>query len=132
MVSGWSTSVPNYNPVDIVANIRRLMKGEEQVPMTPWYRGFKGTIEKVEGKGKFICTGTARKVNSTTIEIIELPIRKWTDDYKKQLEDWVIGADREKDKEKEKGDKEKSKAKEQFIKVSRSMSCPLLSLLISI
>lgn len=110
--TGWSTSIPNYNPVDIVANIRRLMKGEEMVPMTPWYRGFKGTIEKVDNKGKFVCTGIARKIDSKTIEISELPIRKWTDDYKKQLEDWVIGAEKvDKDK-----DKEKVKS-ETFIKV---------------
>lgn len=29
--TGWSTSVPNYNPHDVVANIKRLMRGEEQV-----------------------------------------------------------------------------------------------------
>ena len=29
--TGWSTSIPNYNPRDIVANIKRLMNGEEQV-----------------------------------------------------------------------------------------------------
>jgi DNA topoisomerase-2 len=37
---GWSTNIPNYNPVDIVANLKRLMAGEEQVPMLPWWRGF--------------------------------------------------------------------------------------------
>ena len=35
--TGWSTSVPNYNPVDIIANLRRVMAGEELEPMTPWY-----------------------------------------------------------------------------------------------
>jgi DNA topoisomerase-2 len=34
--TGWSTSIPNYNPRDIVDNIRRLMNGEEVVPMLPW------------------------------------------------------------------------------------------------
>jgi len=29
--TGWSTSIPNYNPHDIVNNIKRLMNGEEQV-----------------------------------------------------------------------------------------------------
>lgn len=63
-----------------------------------------------------MCTGIAKKLDSKTIEVTELPIRKWTDDYKKQLEDWVITTEKEKaDKEK---DKEKTKAKETFIKVS--------------
>lgn len=73
-----------------------------------------GTIEKVDNKGKFICTGIAKKVDSKTIEISELPIRKWTDDYKKQLEDWVIGSEKEKT---DKADKEKTKVSETFIKV---------------
>jgi DNA topoisomerase-2 len=34
--TGWSTSIPNYNPREIVANLRRLMAGEEQEPMHPW------------------------------------------------------------------------------------------------
>lgn len=46
--TGWSTSVPNYNPRDIVANLKRLMKGEEQVAILPWYRGFDGSISQVE------------------------------------------------------------------------------------
>ena len=81
--------------------------------MTPWYRGFKGTIEKVDNKGKFQCTGIAKKIDSKTIEVTELPVRKWTDDYKKQLEDWVVGAEKDKSDK----DKEKGKASETFIKV---------------
>lgn len=47
--TGWSTSIPNFNPSDIVANLRRMLDGEQPVPMKPWYRGFKGTIEEVGG-----------------------------------------------------------------------------------
>lgn len=42
--TGWSTFVPNYNPRDIVANVRRLLNDEQMQPMDPWYRGFKGLI----------------------------------------------------------------------------------------
>jgi hypothetical protein len=87
------------------------MKGEPMVPMTPWYRGFKGKIEKVDNKGKYLCSGSAKVVDSKTVEITELPIKKWTDDYKKQLEDWIVGSD------KEKTDKEKAKVSETFVKV---------------
>lgn len=38
---GWSTQIPNYNPLEIVENLQRLMKGEEVEKMTPWFRGFK-------------------------------------------------------------------------------------------
>ncbi|KAH9037042.1 DNA topoisomerase [Lactarius hengduanensis] len=83
--TGWSTSVPSYNPRDVVANIRRLMAGEEQEAMLPWWRGFKGTIKKT-GEHKYDVTGIARKVNDTTVEIVELPIHKWTQTYKAELE----------------------------------------------
>ncbi|KIM84751.1 hypothetical protein PILCRDRAFT_780689 [Piloderma croceum F 1598] len=83
--TGWSTSIPSYNPVDIVANIRRLMNGEELVPMLPWWRGFKGSIKKI-GDHKYDVVGVATKVNDTTIEVTELPIHKWTQNFKTDLE----------------------------------------------
>lgn len=46
--TGWSTKVPNYNPRDIVENIRRLINGQEQKPLTPWYKKFGGTISKLD------------------------------------------------------------------------------------
>lgn len=38
--TGWSTSIPQYNPRDITENIRLMMKGLEPVSMIPWYKGF--------------------------------------------------------------------------------------------
>ena len=82
---GWSTTIPSYNPEEIVANIRRLMNGEEQVPMLPWWRGFSGTIKKV-GDNKYDVLGTVKKIDDTTVEITELPIHKWTQSFKAELE----------------------------------------------
>jgi DNA topoisomerase-2 len=39
--TGCSTYIPNYNPRDIIANLRRLLNDEPTKPMHPWYRGFK-------------------------------------------------------------------------------------------
>lgn len=61
------------------------MKGEDVVPMLPWWRGFKGAIRKV-GDHKYDVTGIATKINDTTIEITELPIHKWTSTFKSELE----------------------------------------------
>ncbi|TCD61068.1 DNA topoisomerase 2 [Steccherinum ochraceum] len=83
--TGWSTNVPSYNPTDIVNNIRRLMNGEEQEPMLPWWRGFKGNITKV-GDHKYDVTGIVNQIDDTTVEILELPIHKWTQQYKLELE----------------------------------------------
>ena len=34
----------------MIANLRRVIAGEEQEPMVPHYRGFHGTIEQKTGK----------------------------------------------------------------------------------
>ncbi|CAI2168013.1 18480_t:CDS:2 [Funneliformis geosporum] len=36
--------VPNYNPRDIVNNLKRLINNEDSIPMHPWYRGFQVTL----------------------------------------------------------------------------------------
>ena len=91
--TGWSSSVPNYNPADIMANLRRLMKGEPQVPMVPWYRGFVGTIEK-ESEHKYKISGLIEELDETRVKISELPIRTWTTPYKEQLESWIKGSEK--------------------------------------
>ncbi|CAE7303561.1 TOP2 [Symbiodinium natans] len=84
---GWSTAVPNYNPRDLIANVRRHLRGEPLEPMTPWYRGFRGAITAVADKsGRFETVGVAQRHGSTRIEVTELPVRKWTQDYK----EWVL------------------------------------------
>ncbi|XP_050209559.1 DNA topoisomerase 2 [Mercurialis annua] len=83
--TGWSTSIPNFNPRDIVGNIRRLLNDERMEPMHPWYRGFKGTIERVASKesgASYAVNGIIEEVNETTLRITELPVRRWTEDYK--------------------------------------------------
>lgn len=86
--TGWSTSIPNYNPRDIVANLKRLMRREEQVPMLPWYNHFKGSIQEVTtktGGRTFQVTGVFEQ-SEAGIDVTELPVRKWTQDYKEFLE----------------------------------------------
>lgn len=63
--TGWSTYIPNYNPRDIVANLRRLMAGEEPEAMQPWYRGFQGSIVEVPTKTSgrsYQCSGIISQV----------------------------------------------------------------------
>jgi DNA topoisomerase-2 len=38
--TGWSTSIPCFNPREIVDNLKLMMKGNEPVIMKPWYKGF--------------------------------------------------------------------------------------------
>ena len=42
--TGWSSSVSNYDPREVIANIRRMIEGEEPMAMTPSYSGFTGDV----------------------------------------------------------------------------------------
>ena len=86
--TGWSCSVPSYNPLDIIKNIRYWLdddydtKYEEPLP---WYRGFTGKIKKLS-ENKFETYGSYKRDGNKVI-INELPINMWTDKYKEYLED---------------------------------------------
>ncbi|RDX60756.1 DNA topoisomerase 2, partial [Mucuna pruriens] len=95
--TGWSSYIPNYNPRDIIANVRRLLSGETMMPMDPWYRGFKGIIERSPKEGGYIVNGLVEEINEQTFRITELPIRKWTQDYKQFLECITDGSPNVKD-----------------------------------
>ncbi|KAF7488976.1 DNA topoisomerase 2-beta [Sarcoptes scabiei] len=82
--TGWSTKVPNYNPRELVANIRRMMAGQELKSMKPWFKGFTGTIEQLDTQ-RFVINGEAALLESKSFEITELPIRVWTQTYKETV-----------------------------------------------
>ncbi|XP_037557472.1 DNA topoisomerase 2-alpha [Dermacentor silvarum] len=82
--TGWSTKIPNYNPREIVANLRRMIAGEEPKPMKPWFKNFRGSVDQVEPQ-RFLISGEVAILSSTTIEITELPVRTWTQAYKESV-----------------------------------------------
>lgn len=66
---------------------------------------FQGLIEKSATKEAgvtYTITGIIEEVDNTTMRIMELPVRRWTQDYKEFLEALMTGND---------------KVKEPFIKV---------------
>ncbi|KAL7580839.1 hypothetical protein ACA910_001112 [Epithemia clementina (nom. ined.)] len=90
--TGWSSSVNNHDPRDIVANLRTKLNGGDFKPMIPYYYGFTGDIIPDESKsGSYSANGRIERIDDTTLHISELPIRKWTQDYKTFLEKFLIG-----------------------------------------
>ena len=87
--TGWSCSVPTYNPLDLISSCKKwITKGDDAVvDLHPWFRNFKGTVTQ-ESPTRHITTGVfERKGNKVTIS--ELPIGMWTDKYKEFLEDML-------------------------------------------
>lgn len=91
--TGWSTFVPCFSPRDIIDNIRRRLadKDHQFKRMQPWYKNFIGTIEpSEESPGSYLVGGKWRQLDKKSIEITELPIKRWTRDYKNMLEDLMM------------------------------------------
>uniref|UniRef100_A0A0N4ZF54 DNA topoisomerase 2 n=1 Tax=Parastrongyloides trichosuri TaxID=131310 RepID=A0A0N4ZF54_PARTI len=87
--SGWKTSIYSYNPKDIVSNILRMIDNKDPLEMIPFYRNFKGSIEKTSRDGVYKIMGISKLINRidnniTRIEITELPIGMWTDKFKEK------------------------------------------------
>ena len=82
--TGWSTSVPTYNPRDIVANLKRRFAGEPMAEMVPYFEGFTGATEQKDAKS-FVVSGIISQISDTVVEVTELPVRMWTQAYKELL-----------------------------------------------
>jgi len=92
--TGWMTKIPNYNPREIVKNLKRMLEGKEPKTMNPWYKNFKGQIEKLEEQ-KYCISGEINEISDTKVEITELPIRGWTQPYKENtMEPMLNGSEK--------------------------------------
>jgi DNA topoisomerase-2 len=84
--TGWSSFIPSYHPLEVAEYVESIIRGTPS-PMgrslQPWVRGFDGSM-KSYGKN-FVSVGNVRKLTATTVEISELPIGKWTNEYKKKV-----------------------------------------------
>lgn len=103
--TGWSCNVPCFNPLDLVNAIKIWLENDGEVLLEdpddgsvcnllpeihPWYRSFKGNIEKDEGKdGRYISYGLYQDGPRNTTEIIELPVGMWTSKFKEFCQDLI-------------------------------------------
>jgi len=96
--TGFSYEGLPHNPAQIIDYLKwKLNKSSTLVPkIEPYYEGFKGTIEKIQDikdalnpsnvYKKYLIKGCYKITGVDKIQITELPIGTWTDDYKKFLE----------------------------------------------
>ena len=103
--TGWSSSIPCYNPLELITVVRKWIENEgvdgnrdekgeltkyTQEEYRPWYRNFKGNI-LYNGPNKWVTSGVINKaVKKNTVEITELPIGKWTNSFKETLEEMIV------------------------------------------
>ena len=82
--TGFSTKIPPYNPVEIINNLKRMIKAKSFKQMDPWWQGFEGIVSRIDDFNYEIY-GTW-SVNDNKLTITELPVGEWTYNYKEFLE----------------------------------------------
>ena len=89
--SGFSTEIACYNPLEIVDNLKHMMKGEyepkEPNKLKPWYNKFKGKITDNEFYGIYEVIGDNK------VRVTELPVGLSFQKYKEFLEKHLEKAD---------------------------------------
>merc|ERR1712080_484367 len=90
--TGWSTSIPRYNPRDLVSCMRQLIEsgGTECEPITPWVNRWEGKLISNATRTKYAMEGLIEKVDDSNLLISELPVGRWTSDYKEKVLDKMI------------------------------------------
>lgn len=83
--TGYSSKVPNFNPLDIISNLRRILNDEAPIDMTPWYKRFIGNVS-FKKLHTFESQGVIQEIEENVFYISELPIKLWTETYKEMLE----------------------------------------------
>nr|QBK89783.1 MAG: DNA topoisomerase II [Pithovirus LCPAC101] len=102
--TGWSSTVPSYNPIDIIEWIKLWLNNdcylymddekylsELEKSMTdkdffvPWHRDYKGNTTYDSEKNRYSHKGIINRVDEDCYEITELPIGTWTDSYEEYL-----------------------------------------------
>jgi len=90
--TGFSCSIPAYNPLDILAYLKNKLNhiSTDAIEFVPYYQGFKGTIRKC-GDQKYLVRGRYDKIGDDKVRITELPIGTWTMPYITMLEGLMDG-----------------------------------------
>jgi DNA topoisomerase-2 len=97
--TGYSSTIPNFNPLDIITKIKLFINNLNNdkeafynLKLKPFYRGFQGTIENVD-EIRFQTIGilesfksTTKGIQKTIYRVTEIPIGESIDSFKTNLE----------------------------------------------
>jgi len=102
--TGWSSNIPCYNPLDLIACVKLWLENDGEVfledpdneghvldilpDIQPWYRDFTGTIER-DSETRYISYGVINREKTNKVVITELPVGMWTDKFKEMCEECV-------------------------------------------
>ena len=85
--TGHACNVLSYHPNELRDAILKVLSGKVLIEntLTPFFQGFTGSVERNQVNGQVIITGKLEVINTTTINITELPVGVFLDTYKEHL-----------------------------------------------
>ena len=88
--TGYSTNIPSFNPEDIIRNLISLMNNETKLEeLKPWYRDFKGSIEKIKNCSSYNSKGIYKRLGDKKIEITEIPVGISITKFKENISSYI-------------------------------------------
>ena len=95
--TGFSTFIPKFSPSDLIFQLQERIKAGNKVGYTwgqikPTYNNHMGDVHKVDTH-QYISKGNL-SIKDNKIEITELPVNVWSNEYKNYLEEITYGGDR--------------------------------------
>lgn len=88
--TGWSTSMPSFNPLDVIDNTVALVKSSGDrsslATMAPWYRHFTGNVQMHASGKSYTTAGRAVWDGNRKVQITDLPIGTSINKFKTVLD----------------------------------------------
>ena len=82
---GFATNILNRNPLELVDACLAVLDNKKFKPLLPWNAFFKGEVNLLEGK-KYQFKGVYKIVNTSTVEVTELPLSMTYEKYEAILD----------------------------------------------
>jgi len=98
--TGFSTDIMCYHPLEIIDYLKSKLATDllppSPVEFKPYWEGFKGTVEKIQGSSpaKYLIKGVYEKVGTDKVHVTELPVGFWTEKFKEHLESLLDPVDK--------------------------------------
>jgi len=108
--TGFSTTIPSFNPIEIIKNIKNKINDKPYEKMHPWYQSFEGKVIQKDDNSYEIYGNWL--IKGDKIIITELPVGEWTSDFKEHLEK-LLEDEEKKDTNKKDTNKKKAVAKKE-------------------
>ena len=87
--TGWSCSVPAFNPVDLRKWVECWLRHKPTPELIPWYNGFLGTITK-QDTHRYITQGIVEQTKPHHYTVSEIPVGMSIDKFKETCDSLMI------------------------------------------